>query len=148
MMDFNSIDSFYANLIQTMGIALKEAMEKAREKAYEYIENEWYGKHDSKFYIRTYNMVKSLYIDYDMPSEGVFNAELYIKNDELHPASNSYNREPVTYESLYEWFTDGFGGEIDSNEDILEYTQQVMFETREIFNIIKSVLSSYGFELG
>lgn len=147
-MDFNSIDSFYSNFEQIIGIALKEAMEKAREKAYENIENKWYGQHHDTFYNRTYNMIKSLYIDYDMPSEGVFNAVLYIKNDELHPASNSYNREPVTYESLYEWFADGFGGEIDSNEDILEYTQRAIFETREVFNIIKSVLSSYGFDIG
>lgn len=143
-MDFNSIDSFYSNLVQTMGIALKEAMEKAREKAYEYIENEWYDKHHNRYYNRTMELLNSLQIDYEMVGNEMI-AILYIKGGK-HPKSNSWTYR--SFEELYEWFEDGFGEETDGNEDILEYTQRAMFETREIFNIIKTVLGSYGFDIG
>lgn len=146
-MDFDSIDSFYSNLVQTMGIALKEAMEEARKKAYEYIENEWYGRYNPKFYSRTSALLNSLEIDYEMVGNEMI-ATLYVI-DEQHPESNSWTYR--NFDEVYEWFAKGeaYGEErYGENLDVIKYTQEELFETREIFNIIKSVLSSYGFDIG
>lgn len=141
MADFNSIEEMYADLIQTLGIALKEALEKAKETAYDYIITNWYTKYDQGQYERLGLMLNSLQSKYEIQGDSLI-ATLYIKDDELHPISNSWNKNEVTYEYLYEWFSENY-----NEKGILEHTQEQLDDLNIFVNIIKDTLKSKGYDL-
>jgi hypothetical protein len=143
-MDFNSIEEMRRQMIKNIEIGARKALEYGQERAYEYIINEWYRKHHNEKYIRLNLMIQSLKIKITTNNDGV-EAILYI-SDELHPPSNSYNRNPISFEELYEWFANGFGGETEPNKDIMEYTYEELIMAKSAFDIIKHNLIEEGFD--
>jgi hypothetical protein len=139
-MDFDSIESAYKDIIQTFGVALKEALEEAKSIAYEYIITQWYSKYDEGEYNRLGLMLDSLQTKYELNGD-TLEATLYIKNDELHPISNSWNKNEITYEYLYEWFSE-YRGE----QPILEHTQEQIDDLKIFVNIIRDTLKSKGYD--
>lgn len=142
-MDFNSIEEMRRQMIKNIEIGVRKALEKGQEKAYEYIITAWYSHHHKK-YNRLNLMIKSLKIEVTSNNNGV-DGRLYI-TEEMHPASNSYNKEEISFEKLYKWFADGFGGEEESNKDIMEYTYEELIVAKTAFDIIKKELSIAGFD--
>jgi hypothetical protein len=140
MAEFNSVEDFYSSLIQELGIALREALEEAKQIAYDYIITNWYQKYPVHEYERLNLMIDSLQSKYEIQGDSLV-ATLYIKNDELHPVSNSWNKNEVTYEYLYEWFSENY-----RETPILEHTQEVLDDMKILVNIIRDTLKSKGYD--
>jgi|GEM_PF-4753488 len=140
MADFNSIEDFYSDLIQTLGIALRDALEEAKQIAYDYIITNWYTKYPVNEYERLGLMLDSLQSKYEIQGNSLI-AILYIKNDELHPVSNSWNKKEVTYSYLYEWFSENY-----QEKPILEHTQEQLEDLKVFVNIIRDRLKSKGYD--
>jgi len=140
MADFNSIEEMYADLIKNLGIALKEALEESKQIAYDYIITNWYSKYQPEEYERLNLMIDSLQSKYEIQGNSLV-ATLYIKNDELHPVSNSWNKNEVTYEYLYEWFSENY-----NETPILEHTQDTLDDMKLLVNIIRDTLKSKGYD--
>ena len=138
-MDFNSLDDLYTSLEKAMNEALIDMAENAKQSAYEYIQKYWYDVHHHNYYERLNLMTKSLTYKYTQMSDGA-SVDIYVI-DEMHPASNS---SPATYEYLYKWFEDGFGGEEDGNEGIMEHTQRLECDINSILKIFKDTLKRNG----
>ena len=143
-MDFNSIEEMRRQMIKNIEIGVRKALEKGQEKACEYIITQWYSVHHHKKYNRLKLMTESLKIEVIPNGDGV-EGRLYI-TEEMHPASNSYNKEEISFEKLYQWFADGFGGEEEPNKDIMEYTYEELIVAKTAFDIIKKELSIAGFD--
>lgn len=142
MADFNSFEEMRPVLIRQISSGVKKALEKGMEIAYEYIIVNWYGKYPKEnkhTYDRLKLMTESLKIKVEEKGDEIV-GYLYIRED-LHPASNSWNENPVTFSYLYEWFVSEYG-----EQDILEYTQEQLEMLQTFFNIIKSELSNAGFD--
>lgn len=140
MADFNSIEEMYADVIKNLGIALREALEETKQIAYDYIITNWYSKYQPEEYQRLNLMIDSLQSKYEIQGNSLV-AILYIKNDELHPISNSWNKKEVTYEYLYEWFSENYG-----EVPILEHTQDTLDDMKILVNIIRDTLKSKGYD--
>jgi hypothetical protein len=140
MADFNSIEDFYSNLIQDLGESLRKALEEAKTIAYEYIITNWYTKYHVDEYERLGLMLDSLQSKYEIQGDSLV-ATLYIKDDELHPVSNSWNKNEVTYEYLYEWFSENY-----KETPILEHTQEKLDNMKVFVNIIRDTLKSKGYD--
>lgn len=148
MADYNDLDGFYRDVINSIVKGGLIAMEKAKEVAYQYINENWYSKYTNGLNDSTPNtydrlglMVDSLVLDYEInDSEIIFT--LKIKDDELHPTSNSWNESAIGYDKLYQFYSNNYG-----EQDILEYTQENFFEDKQVLNIILSSLKSQGFDI-
>lgn len=139
---FNSIEEAYADIIQNLGVALQKSLEEARTMAYEYIITNWYGKYpknNKHTYDRLHLMTDSLRVKMELKGNELV-GYLYIKED-MHPASNSWNENPVTFEYLYDWFVSQYG-----EKDILEYTQEELDSLKTFFNIIQNTLKKAGYD--
>jgi arsenate reductase-like glutaredoxin family protein len=144
MANFNSVADFYSDLIQQLGEALRNALEMAKSHAIDYIIVNWYNKYPEKdkedAYHRLNLMTDSLLSKYELKGNELI-AYLYIKDDELHPASNSWNKKPISYEELYKWYHENYG-----EQDILENTQEYIDEARILVDIIRDTLKSKGYD--
>lgn len=148
MGNYNSIDGFYRDVINSIVKGGLIAMEKAKEVAYQYINENWYSKYTNGLNDSTPNtydrlglMVDSLILDHEVKgSEIIF--ILKIKDDELHPTSNSWNESAMGYDRLYQFYSNNYG-----EQDILEYTQENFFEDGQVLNIISSSLKENGFDI-
>ncbi|HBA03766.1 MAG TPA: hypothetical protein DCW51_07370 [Clostridium sp.] len=140
MADFNSLGEAYSDIIQNLGVALRDALEKAKEVAYEYIIKQWYGKYDQGEYERLGLMLDSLQTEYKLNGSSL-EATLFIRNDILHPSSNSWNKKPVSFSYLYDWFS-GYREE----QDILDYTQEQLDDLNIFVNIIRDTLKKAGYD--
>lgn len=144
MSNFNSINDFYKDMIEDLGIALRDTLENVKTHAIEYIITNWYSKYPQGDRENTYNrlglMLESLQSKYELQGNNLI-AYLYIKNDSLHPSSNSWNENPITYEELYQWFSSYYG-----EQDILENAQEYIDESKILVNIIRDTLKSKGYD--
>lgn len=138
MGNFNSIEDFYSNLIKDLGVALKEALETAKQVAYDYIVTEWYQKYEPQVYERLGLMLESLQTEFKLNGNNL-EAILYVRQD-MHPASNSYNSNPISFDDLYEWFAEAY-----QSKDILEHTNEQMNDIHSFVNIIRDTLKSKGY---
>jgi len=143
-MDFNSLESAYSDIIKNAGMALRDILENVKTHAIEYIITNWYSKYPQGDKENTYDrlglMLESLQSRYEL-QENTLIAYLYIKNDSLHPASNSWNEKPITYEELYQWFSEYYG-----EQDILENTQEYIDESKILVNVIRDTLKGKGYD--
>lgn len=148
MANYDSLDDFYKDLLNSMAKSGLIAMEKAKQVAYQYIDDNWYNKYPNGLNSNTTNtydrlglMVDSLDLDYEINgSEIIF--ILKIKDNELHPSSNSWNSNEIGYDELYKFYSNNYG-----EQDILEYTQENFFEDGQVLNIILGSLKSQGFDI-
>lgn len=140
-MDFNSIDEVCSDIIQTLGVALRDALQEAKQIAYDYIITNWYSKYQVEEYERLGLMLDSLQSKFEIQGDSLI-ATLYIKNDEMHPVSNSWNKKEVTYEYLYEWFSENY-----KEKGILQHTQEQLDDLNTFVNIIRETLKSKGYDL-
>lgn len=140
MATFNSIDEAYADIIKNLGVGLRDALEKAKQIAIEYIITQWYGKYDSGDYERLGLMLDSLQTKYEFKGNSL-EATLYVRDDAKHAPSNSWNKKPVTFSYLYEWFSEYY-----QEQGILEYTQEQMDDLKVFVNIIQDTLKKAGYD--
>ena len=139
MATFNSLEKVYADIMKNLGIALRDTLEEAKTIAYEYILRQWYNKYPVKEYERLGLMLDSLQSKYEIKNNTLI-ATLYIKNDELHSVSKSWNKKEVTYEYLYEWFSENY-----KEQGILDYTQEQLDDLQIFINIIRDTLNKAGY---
>lgn len=140
MSDFNSVEEAYSSIITHLGEALYKALEKAKTIAIDYIITQWYGKYDEGDYHRLELMKESLQTKYVINGSSL-EATLFVRDDLKHPTSNSWNKNPVTFAYLYDWFSEYYG-----EQGILEYTQEQLDDLKVFVNIIQSELKKAGFD--
>lgn len=150
-MEYDSLKDFYSKLMEETENALKKAMERGKNLAYMYIKTHWYNKHPNGLnddtpnsYKRTYELLESLDIEYKIYKNGNMEATLFIRDDVKHSLSNSWNREQVSFERLYQWFTDE---EYYGEDDILEHVNESYFEAGKALKIIQDTLRKSGFDI-
>lgn len=138
------LDRIYAEILKSTRQSVERIFNEAKEVAYEVIKDKWYS-YQPKYYNRLHLMLDSLLIDVQVSGNTII-GKLYIRDDYLHPASNSWNRNPISFEELYSWFAEGNHPSGES-EDILEFTNEQMFESGKVIRLLQGYMKSKGFNI-
>ena len=140
----NDLDRIYAEIIKGTRQSIERIFNEAKQVAYREITDKWYS-YKPTMYNRLNLMLDSLLIDVQVVGNTVI-GKLYIRDDYMHPASNSFNKNSISFEELYEWFADGRHPSGQS-EDILEFTNEDMFESGKVIRLLQSYMKDKGFNI-
>ncbi|WP_252225076.1 MULTISPECIES: hypothetical protein [unclassified Clostridium] len=146
-MDFENIDDFYSELQKNIGIVLKQEAEEIREVMYEYVREVIYHSYSPHSYMRTYEILDSIIIDYNMVGENEFIAEITIDTNKMQSPSNSYNKEPVPISEIIEMFAEGRGYMREGKEMDMVQAGEEYIETGKALCDILNHLKSKGYDI-
>jgi len=147
MSDFDSIESFYAQLQRDTGEMLRDEAEKIKGIIQDYVVTVIYSSYNPYVYNRTSELLNSIIIDYKIVGNEYI-AEIKIDPNAMQSPSNSYNEDSLPISTIAQMFADGYGYERGGEKmDMIGDTYENYVATGDALKDIISMLKNKGYDI-
>lgn len=147
MSDFDSIESFYAQLQRDTGEMLRDKAEKIKGIIQDYVVTVIYSSYNPYVYNRTSELLNSIIIDYKIVGNEYI-AEIKIDPNAMQSPSNSYNEDSLPISTIAQMFADGYGYERGGEKmDMIGDTYENYVATGDALKDIISMLKNKGYDI-